>query len=161
MKIASLLLTALAALFFQGAAQAQTLAGGANSLRSSLNDLFITVDQRVPREDGRERIKSSIQATRAQLLRVQTLAEAGAPRDTIRESRERAREGTLIALDAVRGFRSEAIRNFARNVSDRLGLFDNGWDNYGRRGNYGHDRYDDRRGGAVYVPVPVPGRRPF
>lgn len=158
MKLASLLLTAVAALVIQGSAHAQTLSGAASSLRSSLNDLFVAVDKTVPREAGRDRIKDSIQRTRGQLARVQTLAEEGAPRDVIRDSKERSREGTLIALDAVRNIRSEYVRNFARDVSERLGWFDSGWENYGRRSAPSYGR-DDRRGGTVYVPVPVPVRR--
>jgi hypothetical protein len=162
MKFASLLLSAVALLFIQGAASAQTLSGAASSVRSSLNDLFETVDKKVDREEGRERIKGVIQQARAELARVQTLAEAGAPRSVVGGSKDRARDLTVAALGLVRGHRSEAVRHFAGNVRERLGWLDSAWESYGygrRSGGYdsrGSDRdRDDRRGGTVYVPVPV------
>lgn len=146
MKFVSLLLSAIVLLFIQGNASAQTLSGAASSVRSSLNDLFVTVDQKVEREHGRERIKATIQQARAQLNRLQILADQGAPRSVVAESKDRARDLTVAALGLVRGHRSESVQRFARNVSERLRWLDNGYENYGgRRGGYGgRGGYDDR-----------------
>lgn len=158
MKFASLLLAAVAGLFVQGTVQAQTLSGAASSVRSSLNDLFSAVDRKVDREEGRDRIKETIQRARGELARVQTLAESGAPRDVVGESKDRARGLTVSVLSQVRGARSGEVRQFAANVSERVGWLDSAWAGYGGR-RYDRDRdrdYDrDHRGGTVYIPVPV------
>ena len=46
----------------------------------AVNDLLATVDKKVDRDEGRDRIKDTIQRARAELSRVYTLAESGAPR---------------------------------------------------------------------------------
>jgi hypothetical protein len=146
MKFASLLLSAVALLFLQGAASSQTLSGAASSTRSSLNDLFQVVDQKVDREEGRERIKGTIQQARAELARIQTLAESGAPRSVVGASVDRARDLTGAALGLVRGNRSDTVRHFAGNVRERLGWLDGAWETYGR----GRGAYEPRGGYAPY-----------
>src|SRR3954462_17607 len=141
MKLASLLLAAVAVLVIQGTAHAQGLSGSALSVRSSLNDLLATVDKKVDREEGRDRIKDTIQRARAELSRVYTLADAGAPRSALGESVSRARELTAASLWMVRGARSDSVRHFAGNVRDRLDIFDADWAHYNgyeRRGGYGY-----------------------
>jgi hypothetical protein len=149
MKIATLLLTAVALLFVQNTASAQSLASSAGSVRTALLDLFVVVDKKVDREYGRERTKQVIQQARAEMLRVQTLAEAGAPRSVVGPQVDRARDVTVAALGLVRGNGNETVRANARFVRDRLSLYDQAWDGYGgRRGGYdsrGYGGYDRRR----------------